>query len=150
MDKKCNGWSNYATWRVNLEICDDAINILAEDGEREGGSGMIRERGKLKARSRGLNHITIGTGGEVRSVVTVVDRATDYEPFPDADDTEWWAGVLIPIHAVRVVLAQSLPGEVERIGKQINLDPYGFMQTDSLDLAAANAKMIIAAARENA
>jgi hypothetical protein len=88
--------------------------------------------------------------GEARSVVTIVDRATDYEPFPDADDIEWWAGVLIPIHAARVVLAQSLPGEIERIGEQINLDPYEFMQTDSLDLAAANAKMIIAAARENA
>ncbi len=22
-DKKCNGWSNYATWRVNLEILSD-------------------------------------------------------------------------------------------------------------------------------
>jgi hypothetical protein len=34
MDKKCNGWSNYATWRVNLEICDDAINALALDGQK--------------------------------------------------------------------------------------------------------------------
>ena len=22
-DKKCNGWTNYATWRVNLEILGD-------------------------------------------------------------------------------------------------------------------------------
>lgn len=26
-----NGWTNYATWRVNLELIDDKINWLVED-----------------------------------------------------------------------------------------------------------------------
>lgn len=30
-DSKYNGWSNYATWRVNLEICDDYFASLDED-----------------------------------------------------------------------------------------------------------------------
>ena len=25
-EKTYNGWTNYATWRVNLEICDDLCN----------------------------------------------------------------------------------------------------------------------------
>lgn len=31
----CNGWTNYATWRVNLELCDDKIRWLIEDIEEE-------------------------------------------------------------------------------------------------------------------
>ena len=27
-DEKYNGWTNYATWRVNLEICDDYCSSL--------------------------------------------------------------------------------------------------------------------------
>lgn len=27
-----NGWSNYATWRVNLEILDDYVSSLVGDG----------------------------------------------------------------------------------------------------------------------
>ena len=30
-DKKYNGWANYATWRIQLEIIDDYVRILAED-----------------------------------------------------------------------------------------------------------------------
>jgi hypothetical protein len=26
-----NGWTNYATWRVNLEICDEYLNSIVED-----------------------------------------------------------------------------------------------------------------------
>lgn len=26
-----NGWTNYATWRVNLELCDDTVNALLQD-----------------------------------------------------------------------------------------------------------------------
>jgi hypothetical protein len=30
-DTKCNGWTNYATWRVNLEIVDEYVSsILGE------------------------------------------------------------------------------------------------------------------------
>lgn len=30
-DRRYNGWSNYATWRVNLELCDDiASNLVGE------------------------------------------------------------------------------------------------------------------------
>jgi hypothetical protein len=32
-DTTYNGWTNYATWRVNLEICDDLI-AHAIDGEQ--------------------------------------------------------------------------------------------------------------------
>ncbi len=31
-DNKYNGWTNYETWRVNLEICDDYMQSLAQDG----------------------------------------------------------------------------------------------------------------------
>ena len=30
-DTTHNGWTNYATWRINLEICDDYIESRAED-----------------------------------------------------------------------------------------------------------------------
>lgn len=30
-ENTCNGWTNYATWRVNLELCDDYIQSQAED-----------------------------------------------------------------------------------------------------------------------
>ncbi len=30
--ERYNGWSNYATWRVNLEISDDLIQGIREDG----------------------------------------------------------------------------------------------------------------------
>lgn len=30
-DREYNGWVNYATWKVNLEFCDDACNSWAED-----------------------------------------------------------------------------------------------------------------------
>lgn len=29
-----NGWSNYPTWLVNMEIVDDEVQTLVEDGER--------------------------------------------------------------------------------------------------------------------
>ena len=34
-DNKCNGWTNYATWRVNLEILDDLdlSRILEFEGQ---------------------------------------------------------------------------------------------------------------------
>ena len=32
-DTRYNGWTNYATWRVNLEICDDYCGSLASDVE---------------------------------------------------------------------------------------------------------------------
>lgn len=28
MSERYNGWSNYATWRVNLELCDDIVSSL--------------------------------------------------------------------------------------------------------------------------
>lgn len=31
--EKHNGWTNYATWRVNLELCDDTIESYAQDIE---------------------------------------------------------------------------------------------------------------------
>ena len=31
MDKKYNGWANYATWRIQLEIIEDYVRVLAED-----------------------------------------------------------------------------------------------------------------------
>lgn len=30
---ECNGWSNYATWRVNLELVDGEENAIREDGQ---------------------------------------------------------------------------------------------------------------------
>jgi hypothetical protein len=32
--QKYNGWSNYATWRVNLELIDDYVASLVGDGPR--------------------------------------------------------------------------------------------------------------------
>jgi hypothetical protein len=29
-----NGWTNYATWRVNLELCDEYCNSLVTDDYR--------------------------------------------------------------------------------------------------------------------
>lgn len=29
-----NGWTNYATWRVNLEICEDVCRMYVEDRTR--------------------------------------------------------------------------------------------------------------------
>lgn len=36
-DKTYNGWRNYATWRIQLELVDDYINsmLVDEDGEIE-------------------------------------------------------------------------------------------------------------------
>lgn len=37
-DTTYNGWSNYATWIINLEICDDLITFLSaniSDGEMD-------------------------------------------------------------------------------------------------------------------
>lgn len=31
MDNKYNGWTNYATWRVQLELVDDYVQSLLED-----------------------------------------------------------------------------------------------------------------------
>lgn len=33
-DKNYNGWHNYATWRVNLEFCQDLLNSIQEDVPR--------------------------------------------------------------------------------------------------------------------
>lgn len=33
MSDRYNGWANYATWRVNLEICSDYCDSLREDVE---------------------------------------------------------------------------------------------------------------------
>lgn len=30
-DERYNGWTNYATWRINLEILDDYANTLADN-----------------------------------------------------------------------------------------------------------------------
>lgn len=32
-EASCNGWSNYATWRVNLEICSDLAEMMEQDRE---------------------------------------------------------------------------------------------------------------------
>lgn len=32
MNEKYNGWTNYATWRVNLEVLDGYCDNLAADG----------------------------------------------------------------------------------------------------------------------
>lgn len=32
-DNRYNGWRNYATWRVNLELIDDYASSVAEDVE---------------------------------------------------------------------------------------------------------------------
>jgi hypothetical protein len=32
----CNGWANYATWRVNMEICDDVTSNLGTEIEENG------------------------------------------------------------------------------------------------------------------
>lgn len=31
--ERCNGWSNYATWRVKLELLDSEIEAIREEGE---------------------------------------------------------------------------------------------------------------------
>ena len=31
LDTTCNGWANYATWRVNLEILDDYVSQTVSD-----------------------------------------------------------------------------------------------------------------------
>lgn len=31
-DTTYNGWSNYETWRINLEVCDDYCSSLIDDG----------------------------------------------------------------------------------------------------------------------
>ncbi len=33
MPETYNGWTNYATWRVSMEICNDYCDGLARDGE---------------------------------------------------------------------------------------------------------------------
>jgi len=35
MCEKYNGWTNYATWRVALEITTDYIDTLAREGEQQ-------------------------------------------------------------------------------------------------------------------
>jgi len=30
---KYNGWSNYETWRVNMDMADDTVSMLIADGE---------------------------------------------------------------------------------------------------------------------
>ena len=30
-EKTYNGWTSYATWRVNLEICNDDLDGIAQD-----------------------------------------------------------------------------------------------------------------------
>jgi len=32
METKYNGWYNYATWRINLEIIDGSADLLKEQG----------------------------------------------------------------------------------------------------------------------
>ena len=34
-DNKYNGWTNYATWRVNLEMFDGSDSYYTEEGARE-------------------------------------------------------------------------------------------------------------------
>jgi hypothetical protein len=31
--KKCNGWTNYATWRINLEIFDGCVTPEGAEGQ---------------------------------------------------------------------------------------------------------------------
>jgi len=35
-DTTYNGWTNYATWRINLELCSDYLEAMREDGELDG------------------------------------------------------------------------------------------------------------------
>jgi hypothetical protein len=32
-DTTCNGWKNYETWRVHLEICDGMLQSMLEDAK---------------------------------------------------------------------------------------------------------------------
>jgi hypothetical protein len=42
MEKTYNGWSNYATWRINLELVDDMHEMLKEHG-------VFEDIGELKS-----------------------------------------------------------------------------------------------------
>jgi hypothetical protein len=33
-DERHNGWTNYATWRINLELADDVVQSMAADTEQ--------------------------------------------------------------------------------------------------------------------
>lgn len=43
-DTKCNGWTNYATWRVNLEMFDgQPVDIITEHSDAWGLGQYCRE-----------------------------------------------------------------------------------------------------------
>lgn len=42
-NKKYNGWANYATWRVQLELVSDHVNSLLEDGETEVSAEQLKD-----------------------------------------------------------------------------------------------------------
>lgn len=40
---KYNGWTNYETWRVNLEICDDLVSSMIEDERKFDSVGELAD-----------------------------------------------------------------------------------------------------------
>lgn len=42
-DTTYNGWQNYATWRINLEICDDTIQSLVADRTQFASAYALRD-----------------------------------------------------------------------------------------------------------
>ena len=58
-EKTYNGWTSYATWRVNLEICDDLCNSWHADRETFEDVSNIAERLKDETEEIVTNYGTL-------------------------------------------------------------------------------------------
>lgn len=68
-DTTCNGWSNYATWRVNLEIIDDYVSSL------EGGYAPFADVYELADHFKDVADDVVSSYGELEGLAVDYARA---------------------------------------------------------------------------
>ena len=69
-DTTCNGWTNCATWRVNLELCNDWLDSLSRDveaGYREPFTSKIALADELKET---VSEFVCGDDHDAQSIAT--------------------------------------------------------------------------------
>lgn len=95
-DGKYNGWANYATWRVNLEIVEDYANGLLHD-EYEG--QRFEDVGELATHLK--EHVEEIVGAPLPSLA--VDYATAF-----LSDVDWYE---IAEHYPELIVVSDEDGE---------------------------------------
>ena len=77
MDKTCNGWTNYATWRVNLEFFDDGASEYYKTAQecRDYVESVVEEQSDGIALDYALAFLSYVNWNEIASHIEQEERA---------------------------------------------------------------------------